>query len=163
VGSGKISDIKTGYKYAVMDKKSLSEEDKASVLSRLETLPDSGKLLHGDFHPQNIIISQGKPCVIDWTGAVSGSPMADVCGTYLIIKTAPTHKPRPKAYRKLMASVLDSLLKAYLKRYFKQSGCNYDDMAAWLPVQAAKYMEVGLSEECEEIFRGIIRGDGLRL
>jgi hypothetical protein len=54
------------------------------------------------------------------------------------------------------------LLDAYLKRYIEKSGYTYEDMAAWLPIQAAKYMGVGMPKECERIFLDIIRG-GSRL
>jgi len=80
----------------IFSKKSLSAENKQKAADILRSLPDDNKLCHGDFHPQNILYHNGKPYIIDWTGAAAGSPMVDVCGTYLLIKITRTQKKTGK-------------------------------------------------------------------
>jgi aminoglycoside phosphotransferase (APT) family kinase protein len=46
---------------------------------------DSGVLLHRDLHPQNVILTQNGPVLIDWEGAARGPAIADVAMTWVII------------------------------------------------------------------------------
>ncbi len=49
------------------------------LLSRANRL--RGRLLHGDFHPNNILYTASGPVVIDWSFASSGDPLLDVART----------------------------------------------------------------------------------
>lgn len=44
----------------------------------LKAIPDSNKLLHGDFHLKNIIIVKGKPMMIDMDTLCFGDPIFDL-------------------------------------------------------------------------------------
>jgi uncharacterized protein (TIGR02172 family) len=57
---------------------------KEAVLRRVEPLPDGDSLCHGDFHPDNVIMSLRGPMVIDWSAGRRGHPLADVARTWLI-------------------------------------------------------------------------------
>ncbi|MCW2933387.1 MAG: hypothetical protein JWM19_4349 [Actinomycetia bacterium] len=46
---------------------------------------DSDVLLHRDLHPQNVILTQNGPVLIDWEGAARGPALADVAMTWVII------------------------------------------------------------------------------
>ena len=46
---------------------------------------DSDVLLHRDLHPQNVILTQNGPVLIDWEGAARGPAIADVAMTWVII------------------------------------------------------------------------------
>jgi uncharacterized protein (TIGR02172 family) len=153
------SHLKTGYAKFISEKTSISAAQKQKVLARLELLPDGNVLSHGDFHPQNILFSNRTPYIIDWTASTAGHPMADVCGTYLIVKTASTHKKLSKYKKRLTETVLDAFLSEYLSVYFERSGFTREDMNAWMPIKAAVYMEVGLPQECEDIFRAILEDE----
>jgi len=59
---------------------------KESALKVLETLPDDDFLCHGDFHPDQIIMSKKGPIIIDWITATMGSPAADVAQSSLILR-----------------------------------------------------------------------------
>lgn len=51
----------------------------ADVIRELiRDIPDSGKLLHGDFHLKNIIIVKGKPMLIDMDTLCYGDPIFDL-------------------------------------------------------------------------------------
>lgn len=47
-----------------------------------------GKLLHMDFHPENVMLSPSGPVVIDWTNARAGEPALDVAMTWVIGATS---------------------------------------------------------------------------
>jgi len=45
-----------------------------AALRLLERLPGGDKLCHGDFHPDNVILSTRGAVVIDWNDATQGNP-----------------------------------------------------------------------------------------
>lgn len=62
----------------------------ADLHHRLHALawPDAGPgecLLHLDLHPENVLLRDGRPVVIDWTNAGPGAPGLDVAMTALIL------------------------------------------------------------------------------
>jgi aminoglycoside phosphotransferase (APT) family kinase protein len=62
----------------------------ADLHERLHRLPpmapgESGTLIHLDLHPENVIMSDGGPVVIDWANAVDGEPGLDVAVSAVIL------------------------------------------------------------------------------
>jgi aminoglycoside phosphotransferase (APT) family kinase protein len=49
---------------------------------------DGGRQLHLDLHPENVILSDAGPVVIDWTNARGGEPALDVAMTWVIGATS---------------------------------------------------------------------------
>jgi aminoglycoside phosphotransferase (APT) family kinase protein len=47
--------------------------------------PAGGSLLHLDLHPDNVVLADGGPVVIDWSNATSGSSTLDVATSALIL------------------------------------------------------------------------------
>ena len=47
-----------------------------------------GRLLHMDFHPENVMLSSRGPVVIDWAIARAGDPALDVAMTWVICVTS---------------------------------------------------------------------------
>lgn len=69
----------------------------------------SGRLLHLDYHPLNVMVSERKiSCVLDWTNAMPGDPRADVARTWSILRLMPLTPGRPEpvteAARRLLAA-----------------------------------------------------------
>ncbi|HEU0303891.1 MAG TPA: phosphotransferase [Gaiellaceae bacterium] len=61
----------------------------ARLHHRLHEIPFEGqRLLHFDFHPDNVILSPRGPVVIDWANARPGEPAADVALTWVICATS---------------------------------------------------------------------------
>lgn len=61
----------------------------ADLHARLHAIPyESGRLLHLDLHPENILLSPRGPVVIDWTNAEAGDPAQDVALSWLILETS---------------------------------------------------------------------------
>jgi streptomycin 6-kinase len=61
----------------------------AELHHQLHAIPFEGqRLLHLDFHPDNILLSGRGPVVIDWTNARAGDPALDVAMTWVICATS---------------------------------------------------------------------------
>jgi aminoglycoside phosphotransferase (APT) family kinase protein len=58
----------------------------AAALAALDRLPDGTCLCHGDYHPDNVLLSPHGPIIIDWSDATAGNPLADVARTALIVR-----------------------------------------------------------------------------
>lgn len=122
-----------------------------AALSRLAQLPDGQALCHGDYHPENVLMTRHGPIILDWAGATSGHPLADVARTALIVQMAAL-LPSQKA-RWLLASVRNGVGTAYIRRYLRQSPARQEELAAWhLPILVARLGE-GIVEEQEPLLR----------
>jgi len=75
---------------------------------------ESDVLLHRDLHPQNVILTQRGPVIIDWEGAVRGPAVADVGMTWVIIGFSDIPGPRWRAVaaRGVQAALTRSFLRA---------------------------------------------------
>ncbi len=61
----------------------------AELHRRLHEIPFEGeRLLHADFHPDNVLLSSHGPVVIDWANARAGDPAFDVALTWVICATS---------------------------------------------------------------------------
>lgn len=57
------------------------------ILNKVMALPDDDHLLHGDFHPNNILImADGTPVVIDFMNVCCGPVLYDIARTHFLIK-----------------------------------------------------------------------------
>lgn len=64
---------------------SFNDTVKYELQMRIESMPKHLKLCHGDFNPDNIIITaEGKAYLIDWSHATQGNASCDVARTYLM-------------------------------------------------------------------------------
>jgi hypothetical protein len=71
-------------------------------------------LLHQDLHPQNVILTQRGPVIIDWEGAARGPAVADIGMTWVIIGFSDIPGPRWRAVaaRGVQAALTRSFLLA---------------------------------------------------
>ena len=63
----------------------LAKETKAAILTGLDRLQDDNAICHGDFHPENVLLTDREPVIIDWVDATQGSPAVDVARTALML------------------------------------------------------------------------------
>ncbi|HKP51695.1 MAG TPA: aminoglycoside phosphotransferase family protein [Chloroflexia bacterium] len=119
---------------------------KEAALQSLSRLPNGDILCHGDFHPENVIMSPRGPVVIDWIDATRGNPLADVARTSLLLATAHLHLP--SSISSIAARLLITTLRnLYLTHYLRATRTSRAQIEAWrLPVTAAR-LEEGIAEE----------------
>ncbi len=54
------------------------------VVKILEAIPDAEGMVHGDFHPDNVLVQDGKLILIDMADVMSGHPVFDLLGLYFL-------------------------------------------------------------------------------
>ncbi len=64
----------------------LSPTERAEAVEMAQSLSRGAALLHGDYHPGNVLMSQDGPVVIDWFDAVVGHPVADIVRSSLLVR-----------------------------------------------------------------------------
>ena len=60
----------------------------------LPRFSDGNAILHFDLHPDNVMLTDHGPVVIDWSNVAIGDPLADVMFSWMLMSTAePDHVP----------------------------------------------------------------------
>lgn len=121
----------------------LSPEIREACLSVLSRLPKGKNLCHGDFHPNNVILTESGPVVIDWIDAAIGSPLADVARTMILALGEKATAGQTSILEKVY---LDWGLRLYHKRYFDIRSGGEEECKAWLPLVAAARLSEGIEE-----------------
>jgi uncharacterized protein (TIGR02172 family) len=113
-------------------------------------LPDGNSVLHGDFHPENIIISSRGPVIIDWMDAKRGNPLADAARTWLLLRMgAPTPGTKMQWLIKLIRRWFYLM---FIKHYRELRPYSEQDMAAWrVPIVAARLFFESIPEERRDL------------
>lgn len=101
----------------------LDENKKYEMLMILDGLPKHKKICHGDFIPQNIMISNDKAYILDWNHATQGNASADVARSYLWLSL---HMP----------DVADM----YLDKFCAKTDTQKRYVQQWMPIVAAARM-----------------------
>ena len=119
----------------------LADRRRQDLLDELDALPDGDRLCHGDFHPWNVLGPIHRPVAIDWTSAAKGSPAADVCRSYVLV--------RP---------VAPELARSYIETYAQVTGQRIEGILEWLRVVAAARLAEGVDNEIDGLLSML--GDG---
>lgn len=127
----------------------LPEHLRAKALVALETMPDYNRLCHGDFHPNNILMTVQGEIVIDWIDASNGNPLADVARTTILALGAAETRQIQGLLPKALVRIFHA---AYIRYYFKLSPGGEAEYNRWLPIVAA----ARLSENIPELQKWLI-------
>ncbi len=125
------------------------------VLAALERLPHDKRLCHGDFHPGNIMVHNGKEVIIDWIDASLGNPHSDVARTTIIAIGAVENDQVPGFFAKMGIRLFH---RRYLRRYFSLLPGDVSEYRRWLPIVAAARMSEGMPELEEWLYAQVERG-----
>jgi uncharacterized protein (TIGR02172 family) len=123
--------------------KDLSEPEKQTIRSILAHLPEGNAVCHGDFHPDNILLTDHGPVIIDWMTGTRGHPLADVARTALLFQTGGL-PPRVSFTMRLLINASRALMySVYLNRYLQIHPASRSEIGSWqLPLLAARVFEV---------------------
>ncbi|MDQ6595668.1 phosphotransferase family protein [Bacillus salipaludis] len=120
----------------------LTTEEKHTICDFLQELPEGNQVCHGDFHPDNLLVSENQVKVIDWMTATCGNPIGDIARTYIILKHAYLPKNMPAFVRASLKRVRNRFCTYYLEEYGKQQSLNMEELEKWtIPVMAARLIE----------------------
>ncbi len=123
-----------------IDATDLAGSQRATAKDRLTTLPDSDNVLHGDFHPGNVILTPDGPILIDWIDATRGAPAADVARTLWLM--SPATIPEDITGRRFRTSVQSVFRRAYRSRVMHKAHVSPLEIDLWrLPIAAARLSE----------------------
>lgn len=123
----------------------LAPDMQEAGLKALDKMPDGDRLCHGDFHPDNILMTAQGPVIIDWIDATRGNPLADVARTLLLLSLGAP--PPGTSARWLLDAARHWFHTAYLKRYFQLRPSDQRQLTAWQPVIAAARLSENIPEE----------------
>ena len=123
------------------------EDVRVRALERLAALPDGDRLLHGDFHPANLLRTEHGCLVIDWTNGASGDPAADVARTILLVGGGKLADGTPVVIRVLAPIARRFLVTGYLRTYARDAPLDRALVDRWLPVWAAARLAEGIAQE----------------
>lgn len=139
----------------ITDLQYLPQNKKDTILEVLSTLPDEDSICHGDFHPDNILMSESGPIVIDWPNATKGSSIADLARTSLMMKYAAL--PEFITGKVIIMAARGLFHRFYLSRYMKLRRVLKSGLDQWMLPVAAERLDTGIPEEREQLLKLVDR------
>lgn len=124
------------------------------LLQTVAAQPDGGALCHGDFHPENILITDRGPVVLDWMDATRGNPLGDVARTSLLLHQAALPPNLPG--RRFIELIRGLFHHIYLKRYFGRRVVDRVEWRSWQAVVAAARLAEDIPAERDGLI-GLVR------
>jgi aminoglycoside phosphotransferase (APT) family kinase protein len=117
-----------------------------AALDVVAAAPDGSAVLHGDYHPGNVLMAPDGPIAIDWVDASRGPASADVARTLLLLSTATIGEGTPN--RRMVGALQGAFRRSYMKRIRRAVRVHPKVLDAWrLPMAAARLAEGVASEE----------------
>ena len=135
----------------------LTDSTKERLIAALRNLPDGNAICHGDYHPDNILMSPRGPIVIDWLTATRGNPLADVARTSLMARSPalPAGTGRLEGWLFQIGRTL--FHRAYLREYRKHRPAPQEQIVARIPLQAAARTTEGISAREKQWLVGLVQ------
>lgn len=107
---------------------------KHAASAYLATLPEGDRLLHGDFHIDNILVSADHMVILDWAKAAIGDPAADVVRSEMLMLFGEgPADPVTNLWRSWAAGQLG-------RAYGTTATMRQDSLSAWRPVVALAWL-----------------------
>lgn len=137
----KLPTVKEKLKRDIEASSLLSNEEKLQIYQYINTLPDGETLCHFDFHPGNIMVSNGQCRVIDWMTGCKGDRLSDVARTSIILRYSEIPRA-PHFMNPILKNIINEIYKGYLQEYLKATEVPIQKIKAWeMPIAAARLRE----------------------
>lgn len=107
-----VPNYKEFLKFHIPNTLSVNLKKREEILQMIDNLPDGNVLCHGDFHPGNILISDGHAVVIDFMNVCHGDFLYDVARTVFLVEYTPV--PMKVDDRELLLRLKKTLADLYL-------------------------------------------------
>lgn len=121
----------------------LSSPVKHSLIKALDAMPKGDRVCHGDFHPDNILLTENETTIIDWMDASQGNPLADVARTSIIVLGSIAGKQVPNPFLRVFVRLFHT---SYLREYFRLRPEGRHEYHHWLPIVAGARLTEGMPE-----------------
>jgi aminoglycoside phosphotransferase (APT) family kinase protein len=116
-----------------------------------DAMPDGDRLLHGDFHPGNVLMSAHGPVVIDWPNVTRGNPDADLGRSLLLLRLGEVPPGSPLVIR-LGARVARSVIRAsYLRAYRRLHEVDLAVVRRWETLRAVDRLHENIPGERDKL------------
>lgn len=136
----------------------LTEDEKSAVIGILNSLPIKSRISHGDPNPNNILMRNGDPVMIDWNNATNGNPETDLAEYIIMIKFAVLPPETPKNVLKHFDSIRGTIVKVFMDEYTLLTGTTYDEVDPWIvPIAARKLTADAISDKEKQLLLNEIR------
>jgi len=109
-----VSDYKSFLGHHLRNMPPGHEAEQAAALNLLAGLADGDTLCHGDFHPGNILIADGRTMLIDFMNICRGTALYDVARTVFLVQYTPVPAGVPDSERDSFRQLKKTLTDAYL-------------------------------------------------
>ena len=116
-------------------------------MNLLDTLPRGDRVLHGDFHPGNLLADGDNVGVIDWVGAARGAPEADHARTQLLLTWGDPQPGTPFMERAVIKMGRSAFASRYVRAYKRGSPRKLDRVSDWFTINVAARMSEGIPAE----------------
>ena len=123
----------------------------------LETLPGGDALLHGDYHPLNLLMTDGEPRVIDWPSVSIGPAEADIARTRVLVEAAEPPNGSPVMLTLMGAFRTRVFVPWYLRGYGRVRAFDRGLVERWRTVRAIERLAEAPASE-ERVLRRMIAG-----
>lgn len=121
-------------------------EWKRELIRRLGLMPRGDRLVHLDYHSDNVVMTSDGAKVIDWTSACAGNPLADAARTLLTLEL----RSYPMDADDKMRDWLDQTRSICREGYLRGYGAPVEQIDAWKPFIAASRLFCCAEEEREQ-------------
>ena len=129
--------------YKINHAKALPADLRRKTLDLLEKMPEGNRLCHGDYHPNNILLTKQGEVIIDWIDSALGNPLADLARTTILSIGATETNQLTNPFLKTFVRIFHGI---YIRRYFSIHAGGQYEYPLWLPIVAAARLSENIAE-----------------